>query len=85
MKVMQFLWYEPKRQANLKKHGPNSVYAGHFFNGPLLTFENDRNNHGEPRWIALGLLGMRVTVMVITQAEKEDEICVFPKHEADQR
>ncbi len=46
---MQFFWHEPKRQANLKKHGLDFVDAEHVFKGPLFTFEDDRKDDGEWR------------------------------------
>ena len=78
---MRFLWHEPKRQANLKKHGLDFVSVEHVFTGPLFTFEDDREDYGEQRWITLGLLGTKVIVIVHT--ETEDEIRIISMREAD--
>ena len=78
---MRFLWHEPKRQADLKKHGLDFVDAEHVFNGPLFTFEDNRENYGEQRWITLGLLGTKVVVIVHT--ETEDAIRIISMREAD--
>lgn len=78
---MRLLWHEPKRQANLKKHGLDFVDAEHVFKGPLFTFEDNRENYGEQRWITLGLLGTKVVVIVHT--ETEDAIRVISMREAD--
>jgi uncharacterized DUF497 family protein len=78
---MRFIWHEPKRQANLKKHGIDFADAERVFAGPTFTFEDDRADYGEQRWITLGLLGMRV--MVIVHTETEDEIRVISMREAD--
>lgn len=78
---MRFIWHEPKRQANLKKHGVDFVDAERIFAGPTFTFEDDREDYGEQRWVTLGLLGMKVIVIVHT--ETEDEIRVISMREAD--
>ena len=78
---MRFIWHEPKRQANLKKHGEDFVDAERVFAGPTFTFADDREDYGEQRWVTLGLLGMKVIVIVHT--ETEDEIRVISMREAD--
>ena len=78
---MRFLWHEPKRQTNLKKPGLDFVDAKHIFKGPLFTFEDNRENYGEQRWITLGPLGTKVIVIVHT--ETEDAIRVISMREAD--
>jgi len=77
---MRFIWHEPKRQANLKKHGVDFIDSEHVFAGPTFTFEDDREDYGEQRWVTLGLLGMKVIVIVHT--ETEDEIRVISMREA---
>lgn len=79
---MQFTWHEPKRQANLKKHGMDFADAAQVFAGPTFTFEDDREDYGEKRWVTLGLLGENLVVIVHT--ETEDEIRVISMREADQ-
>ena len=44
---MQFFWHEPKRQANLKKHGMDFVDAEHVFTGPLFTIVYFKAKAGE--------------------------------------
>ncbi len=78
---MRFTWHQPKRQVNLKKHGVDFVDAERVFAGPTFTFEDDRKDYGEQRWITLGLLGRKVIVVVHT--ETEDEIRVISMREAD--
>lgn len=55
--------------------------AAQVFAGPTFTFEDDREDYGEQRWVTLGLLGEKVVVIVHT--ETEDEIHVFSMREAD--
>ena len=78
---MRFIWHEPKRQANLKKHGLDFAVAERVFAGPTFTFEDDRENYGEQRWVTLGLLSAKVVVIVHT--ETEEDIRVISMREAD--
>jgi uncharacterized protein len=45
--------------------------AERVFAGPTFTFEDDREDYGEQRWVTLGLLGMKVMVIVHTETEDE--------------
>nr|VFJ95529.1 MAG: hypothetical protein BECKH772A_GA0070896_100883 [Candidatus Kentron sp. H]VFJ96339.1 MAG: hypothetical protein BECKH772B_GA0070898_100903 [Candidatus Kentron sp. H]VFK02229.1 MAG: hypothetical protein BECKH772C_GA0070978_100853 [Candidatus Kentron sp. H] len=78
---MRFTWHEPKRQANLRNRGVDFADARRVFAGPTFTFEDDREDYGERRWVTLGLLGMKVVVIVHT--ETENEIRVISMREAD--
>ena len=78
---MRFLWHEPKRQANLKKHEMDFADAERVFSGPTFTFEDDREDYGEQRWVTLGLLGAKVVVIVHT--ETAEEIRIISMREAD--
>ena len=78
---MKFAWHEPKRQINLKKHGVDFAAAERVFAGPTFTFEDNREDYGEQRWVTLGLSGMNV--MVIVHSESEDEIRVISMREAN--
>jgi len=78
---MRFIWDEAKRQANLNKHGVDFTDAERVFAGPTFTFEDDREDYGEQRWVTLGLLGVQVVVIVHTETEKE--IRIISMREAD--
>lgn len=78
---MRFIWHKPKRQTNLKKHDVDFADAERVFTGPTFTFEDDREDYGEQRWVTLGLLGMKVVVIVHT--ETAEEIRVISMREAD--
>ena len=78
---MDFTWDEPKRLANLRKHGVDFAFAERVFEGPTFTFEDTREDYRERRWVTLGLSGMKV--MVIVHTETEDEIHVISMREAD--
>lgn len=55
--------------------------AEQVFLGATFTFEDDRRDYGEQRWVTLGLL--REKVVVIVHTETEDEIRVISMREAD--
>ncbi|MFQ5812832.1 MAG: BrnT family toxin [Anaerolineae bacterium] len=78
---MRFTWHEPKRQVTLKKRGLDFAHAEQVFAGPTFTFEDDREDYGEERWVTIGLL--RDKVVVIVHTETEDEIRVISMREAN--
>ncbi len=76
---MQYTWHELKRQRNLKKWGLDFAEAEQVFSGPTFTFEDDRMDYGEQRWVTLGLLGDIVTVIVHTETDEEIRIISMRK------
>ncbi|PKO22669.1 MAG: hypothetical protein CVU38_08195 [Chloroflexi bacterium HGW-Chloroflexi-1] len=78
---MRFTWHESKRQATLARRGLDFAHAEQVFAGPTFTFEDDREDYGERRWVTFGLL--REKVVVIVHTETEDEIRVISMREAD--
>ena len=77
---MRFSWHESKRQITLNKRGLDFAQAEQVFTGPTFTFEDNRQDYGEQRWVTLGLLGEKVVVIVHT--ESEDEIRIISMREA---
>ena len=65
----------------MTKHGLDFADAERVFAGPIFTFEDDREDYGEQRWVTLGLLSAQVVVIVHT--ETEEEIRVISMREAD--
>ena len=78
---MRFTWHEDKRQSTLARRGLNFADAAKVFDGPTFTFEDDRRDYGERRWVTLGLLREKVVVLVHT--ETEDEIRIISMREAE--
>jgi uncharacterized DUF497 family protein len=78
---MNFIWDETKRQTNLQKHGLDFADAEKVFNGPLVLFEDTRENYGEPRMIGIGLLDYLVVLMV--HVESDDAIRIISMRKAD--
>lgn len=78
---MRFSWHEYKRQATFKKRGLDFAHAKHVFIGSIFTFEDDRKDYGEQRWVTLGLL--REKIVVIVHSESENEIRIISMREAN--
>jgi len=61
---MRFLWDERKRMSNLRTHGLDFGDAPRVFEGPTFTFEDDRFEYDERRFVTLGFLG-GITVSIV--------------------
>ncbi len=74
-------WDEVKRQANLAKHGVDFA--------DMVAFEWDTavidvdEDHAEPRWIAIGLIGALLYSVVFT--ERGDNIRIISLRKATRR
>lgn len=77
---MEFKWDEAKRQTNLDKHQLDFADAEIVFSGITFTFEDDRFEYGEDRFITLGLL--RGVVLVLAHTERNDTIRVISMRKA---
>jgi uncharacterized DUF497 family protein len=77
---MKFEWDEPKRQTNLRDHRLDFAEAETVFSGITFTFEDDRFEYGEDRFITLGLL--RETVVVIAHTERNDTVRMISMRKA---
>ena len=80
-----FSWDEKKRTLNLAKHGIDFRDAEIIFDGPLVTVEDMREDYGERRYIALGLLAG--VVVSLAYSGRGDRIRIISirkalKHEA---
>jgi len=78
---MRYTRHEPKRLSTLEKRGLDFADAEIVFEGPTFTFEDDRRDYGEQRWVTMGFLHDRVVVIVHT--ETEDEIRIISLREAE--
>ncbi|OUC16105.1 MAG: hypothetical protein B0A82_03310 [Alkalinema sp. CACIAM 70d] len=72
---MQYVWDARKRQFNLVKHGLDFADAEIVFEGPTFTYEDDRYNYGEQRWITLGFL--KGVLVAIAHTETPSEIRII--------
>ena len=66
---MRFEWDESKRDANIGKHGIDFDDLPGLFEGVTVTVLDDRLDHGETRYLTLGLLKARVILVVHTESD----------------
>lgn len=66
---MRWEWDEAKRLENIRKHRIDFRDVSAVFDGPMLLRLDQREDYGEERWIALGLLGHGVVVVVYTERD----------------
>jgi uncharacterized DUF497 family protein len=76
---MKAVWDEPKRRANLKKHGLDFADAARVLEGVTYTFEDTRFNYDEQRFITLGMLDDSVVVIAHTETARELRIISMRK------
>lgn len=67
---MKFEWDERKNLSNITKHGFDFADAYRIFNLPMLVYIDERQDYGEERYIAIGLLDGRVIVVVYTEPDE---------------
>jgi len=76
---MDYVWDDSKSDANLQKHGLSFEDAKIVFSGVCVTFEDNRYNYGEPRFITLGALAGRIVVIVHTPRHETTRIISMRK------
>ncbi len=77
---MKFEWDENKRQSNIQKHGIDFADAKRIFEGITLTFQDNRFDYGEQRFITMGLL--REIVVVIAHTEVDETVRIISMRKA---
>ena len=79
------LSYDPaKRAETLKERGLDFKSAAEVLQGSLqFTYEDDRFDYGETRWITVGYLSHRMVVIVWTQ--RGDAIHVISMRKANEK
>jgi len=76
---IRFTWKEAKRKSNLKTHGLDFRDAPKVFEGLTLTFEDDRFDYGELRFVTLGLLNGTPVSVVHTETADHIHVISFRK------
>ncbi len=67
---MRFTWSDAKRKLNIEQHGFDFVDAPRVFEGPTYTYEDDRFDYSEQRFVTLGILGEFVVSIVHTETAR---------------
>ena len=76
---MRFIWSESKRQLNLQQHGLDLVDVPRVFDAPTYTYEDDRFQYSEQRFVTLGLLDDVVVSIVHTETPHLIRVISFRK------
>jgi uncharacterized protein len=67
---MRIEWDDKKRRTNLVKHGIDFADLKPLFDGLTITVLDDRYDHGESRFITLGMLNGIVIAIAHTETEE---------------
>jgi hypothetical protein len=67
---MRFTWSDAKRKLNIEQHGLDFVDAPRVFEGPTYTYEDDRFDYSEQRFVTLGILDEFVVSIVHTETPR---------------
>ena len=76
---MRFTWNEAKRALNIQQHGLDFVDAQRVFGGPTFTYEDDRFDYSERRFVSLGILDGMVVSIVHTESPRLIRVISFRK------
>lgn len=63
---MKYISDPTKRAKTLAERGLDMDDADQVFEGPTITFEDDRRDYGEPRFITVGILADRMVLIAWT-------------------
>ena len=80
---MRYTWSESKRRRNRRDHGLDFADTPAVFAGVTYTFEDDRLEYPERRYVTLGLL--RGVPVSIVHTETADEIRIISFRKATRR
>ena len=74
-----FSWDEGKRRINRRRHGLDFGDAPAVFAGPTFTFEDDRFDYPERRFVTIGLLRSTAVSLVHTETTENIHVISFRK------
>lgn len=76
---IRFIWDEAKRLSNIADHGFDFMDVPAVFSGSTMTFEDDRFDYDEQRFVTLGFLKEVAVSVVHTETESEIHVISFRK------
>ncbi len=77
---MKVEWTDAKRLSNLRKHRLDFVDAKEALEGAVISFEDDRFDYTEDRFVSIGMV--KGTVVVIAHTEREETVRVISMRKA---
>jgi uncharacterized DUF497 family protein len=81
---MEFEWDLTKNRANIAKHGVSFEDAARIFEGPVLTYPDDRLEYGEQRWVSIGVVGA-VTYLTALNTDRDGTERIISARRATKR
>ena len=81
---MAFEWDVAKNQTNIRKHGVSFETAQRIFEGPVLTWFDDRKDYGEDRYISIGTV-KNAALIVIAHTGRDDRIRLISARPASRK
>ena len=83
---MRYSYDSIKKKSNLKKHGLDFDDAQSVIeSGQTVTFEDNRFDYDEPRFITMGVLGDAIVVITTTESDTEIRIISMRKAEKNEQ
>lgn len=79
---MAFEWDEAKNRTNIAKHGIGFETAKRIFEGPVLTWVDDRNAFGEIRMRSIGAVD-GIAVLAVIHTKRSGNIRIISARPAD--
>jgi uncharacterized DUF497 family protein len=76
---MRFTWSDAKRKLNIEQHSFDFVDAPRVFEGPTFTYEDDRFDYSQQRFVTLGILDEFVVSIVHTETSRVIRVISFRK------
>ncbi len=81
--IMKFEWDEKKNRLNQQKHGLSFDEAQEIFEGPVLTWAENRQEYGEIREISIDAIE-EVLVVVVIHTKREERVRIISARRAKQ-
>lgn len=81
---MGFEWDYRKNQINIEKHGVSFDTARKIFEGPVLTWTDDRRDYGEVREVSLGKVEGKA-LLTVAHTDRKECIRIISARAASQK
>ncbi len=75
-----YIWDEAKRQSNLQKHKLDFADAYRIFEGITFTFEDERFEYDEPRYVTIGQF--KIIVVIVVHADRNGDVRIISMRKA---
>lgn len=81
---MEFDWDEAKNAANIAKHGVGFATASRIFEGPVLSWTDEREDYGELREHSIGAVD-GVLFLAVIHTERDGKCRIISARRANKR